>query len=156
MQRMVTAVTTEFHHRIEASRRGKNPTVICQVSSGWVVLGDIQFLRGYCLLLADPVVADINELLEAQRRQFLSDMVVVGDALLEVTDAFRINYSILGNADPALHAHIYPRYMSEPEDARRGPVYLGYSRETLASRPFELDRDHALMAELAEAIRKRV
>lgn len=148
------ALTTIVHQRVEAARRGENPTVICQVSSGWVVLGDTQFLRGYCLLLADPIVADINELIEEQRRKFLSDMVSVGDALLEVTSAFRINYSVLGNADPALHAHIHPRYMSEPEDARRGPVHLGYSRETLASRPFELGRDRVLMAELAEAIQK--
>lgn len=57
--------------------------------------------------------------------QFLSDMSVFGDALLEVTGAFGINYSILGNADPALHAHIHPRYVREPEPARRAPVRLG-------------------------------
>ena len=28
--------------------------------------------------------------------QFLRDMALIGDALLEATDAFRINYEILG------------------------------------------------------------
>ena len=46
-------------------------------------------------------------------------MSTIGDALLEVTDAFRINYAIMGNSDPALHAHIVPRYMSEPEHIRK-------------------------------------
>ena len=120
------------------------------------MLGDQQFIRGYCLLLADPVVAGINELSGQERLQFLGDMTVIGDALLEVTNSFRINYSILGNFDPALHAHIYPRYMSEPEVQRKGPVYLGYSREELSSRPFDLERDRPLMLELAASIEKRL
>ncbi|CAN5814161.1 hypothetical protein BH24DEI2_BH24DEI2_07640 [soil metagenome] len=124
--------------------------------SGWAVLGDRQFIRGYCLLLADPVVADINALTGQQRLQFLSDMTVIGDALLEVTDAFRINYSLLGNSDPALHAHIYPRYMSEPETPRRGPIYLGYTSEELDSRPFDSERDKSFMLALAANIEKRL
>lgn len=152
---MITA-TTLVHQRVEAARTNENPTVICQVPSGWAVLGDSQFIRGYCLLLADPMVDDLNELSGKQRLQFLNDMAVIGDALLEVTDAFRINYSILGNYDPALHAHIYPRYMTEPEKSRKGPVYLGYSREDFASRPFNVDSDQELIVELKEAIQKRI
>ena len=70
-------------------------------------------IQGYTLLLPDPVVGDLNDLSVPQRLQYLSNMSVVGDALLEVTEAYRINYSILGNTDPALHAHIHPRYLSE-------------------------------------------
>jgi hypothetical protein len=47
---------TLIHRRVETARQGNNPTVICRVPSGWVVLGDVQFLRGYSLLLPDPVV----------------------------------------------------------------------------------------------------
>ena len=46
-------------------------------------------------------------------------MATIGDALLEVTGAFRINYEILGNLEPALHAHIIPRYLNEPEDGAK-------------------------------------
>ena len=56
------SVTTLIHERVEAARAGTNPTVICRMPSGWAVLGDAQFLRGYSLLLADPVVADLNAL----------------------------------------------------------------------------------------------
>ena len=130
--------------------------VICQMPSGWAVLGDRQFIRGYGLLLADPVVADINDLSGQERFQFLSDMTVMGDALLEVAEAFRINYSILGNSDPALHVYIHPRYISEPEVSRRGPTYLTYTQEELNSRPFDLERDCPLTQNLATAIRKRL
>ena len=44
--------------------------------------------------------------------------------LLATTGCVRVNYEILGNTDPALHAHIVPRYASEPEDRRRMPIWL--------------------------------
>jgi diadenosine tetraphosphate (Ap4A) HIT family hydrolase len=50
-------------------------------------------------------------------------MAALGDALLEVTGARRINYEILGNSEPALHAHLFPRYDSEPSEFRIGPVW---------------------------------
>lgn len=49
-------------------------------------------------------------------------MALIGNALLELTDSYRINYEILGNSDPALQAHIFPRYMSEPDRFRQHPV----------------------------------
>ena len=95
--------------RVELARRGLSPHVICRLRSGWVVMGDSQFIRGYCLLLPDPVVGSLNDLTLTDRAQFLVDMVAIGDALLAVTNAYRINYEILGNTDPWLHAHIFPR-----------------------------------------------
>jgi diadenosine tetraphosphate (Ap4A) HIT family hydrolase len=46
------------------------------------------------------------------------------DALLRVTGASRINYEILGNSEPELHAHIFPRYANEPEERRKMPVWF--------------------------------
>jgi diadenosine tetraphosphate (Ap4A) HIT family hydrolase len=50
-------------------------------------------------------------------------MALLGDVLLEITGAERINYGFLGNSEPALHAHVFPRYADEPEDPRRGPAF---------------------------------
>ena len=147
---------TLIHQRVRAAQRGENPTAICSVPSGWVVLGDQQHIQGYALLLPDPVVGDLNDLSVPKRLQYLSNMSVVGDALLEVTEAYRINYSILGNTDPALHAHIHPRYLSELEEKRRVPVYVGYNAEERNSRPFDLERDRPLMTTLAASIQRRV
>ena len=38
--------------------------------------------------------------------------------VVRFTDAVRINYAIFGNREPALHAHIIPRYADEPEALR--------------------------------------
>jgi diadenosine tetraphosphate (Ap4A) HIT family hydrolase len=148
-------MTTLIHERVEAARAGTNPTVISRMPSGWAVLGDVQFLRGYALLLADPVVPDLNALDESRRIRFLQDMAILGDALLEVTGAYRINYEILGNSEAALHAHLFPRYMSEPEELRRGPAWL-YAREVRLSVKFDADRDQEMMQQIAQAIRRRL
>ena len=110
--------------RVAQACAGTNPTVVTRLPSGWVVIGDVQFLPGYCLLLADPVVPSLNDLCPAARVQFLQDMARVGDALLKVTGCYRINYEILGNSEPELHAHIFPRYLTEPEERRRMPAWF--------------------------------
>ena len=114
------------------------------MESGWAVIGDVQFLPGYCLLLADPVVSGINDLSILARTQFFNDMARIGDVLLEVTDSYRINYEILGNSEPELHAHIFPRYMAEPEDRRRKPAWF-YDWQN-AVRFSERDHGHLLRA----------
>ena len=113
-----------IEERVAAAREGTNPKVICRMTSGWAVIGDVQFLEGYCLLLPDPVVPSLNDLSREGRVRFLSDMTLIGDALLHVTDAQRINYEILGNSEPELHAHIFPRFAKEPEEQRKMPVWF--------------------------------
>jgi len=82
-------------------------------------------------------------------------MAMIGDALLEVTGAYRINYAILGNTDPALHAHIIPRYLGEPEAFRKGLPW-SYSREYVEAHMFEYEHDKELIQRIAQAIKKRL
>ncbi|MEE1923386.1 HIT domain-containing protein [Pseudomonas sp. 148P] len=110
--------------RVELARRGANDKVICRMPSGWAVMGDVQFLEGYCLLLPDPVVPSLNDLTIEARATYLLDMARLGDALLQATGALRVNYEILGNSEPELHCHVFPRYASEPEGKRKMPVWF--------------------------------
>ena len=115
---------TEIHRQVEAARRGELSRAIARMVSGWAVLGDPQITRGYCLLLPDPVVPDLNALEGDARRQFLHDMAALGDAVLAATGAERVNYEILGNVEPALHAHVIPRHAEEDPELRKKPVWL--------------------------------
>jgi diadenosine tetraphosphate (Ap4A) HIT family hydrolase len=124
-----------IEERVELARRGRNPFVICRMKSGWLVIGDVQPLPGYCVLLADPLVESLNALDEAGRTQYSLDTIRAGDAILAVTDAYRINYETLCNAEPALHTHIVPRYRTEPDDKRRRVPWNAYDWST--SRPFD-------------------
>ena len=109
-------MTTSIHRRVDSLRAGDDPSFVARLSSGWAVLGERQVLPGYCLLLPDPVVPTLNSLTGANRAAFLADMAALGDAVLSVTHAVRINYAIFGNQDPALHAHVIPRYHDEPAE----------------------------------------
>ena len=129
------------------ARRGANDKVIARMPSGWAVMGDVQFLPGYCVLLPDPVVPTLNDLDEARRAEYLRDMVRLGDAILRVTSAERINYEILGNSAPELHAHLFPRYATEPQDLRTGPAWF-YDWATAP------EYDAAIHGELREALHR--
>jgi diadenosine tetraphosphate (Ap4A) HIT family hydrolase len=143
---------TLIHQRVRECRSGTYPKRICQVRAGWVVLGDVQFLRGYSLVLPDPVVPDLNALDEPRRRDFLLAMAAVGDVLLETTGALRINYEILGNQEPALHGHVFPRFRDEPPELRTRPAWF---YDWSAAPPFDAERDRELMQQIADGLRKR-
>jgi diadenosine tetraphosphate (Ap4A) HIT family hydrolase len=118
MKSSLTDPDTVIHAQVMEAREGRLARVVTRLYSGWVVLGERQFVRGYALLLPDPVVPSLNALGAQERTQFLMDMSRVGDALLKISGALRINYAILGNVDPALHAHVIPRYSTEPPQLR--------------------------------------
>ena len=132
---------------VDLARRGEHPAQVCRMKSGWLVLADMQYLSGYCILLADPVVGSLNELGERQRSDFLLDMAKAGDAIQQVTGAYRINYGIMGNSDPALHAHIAPRLFVEPEDMKHNHPWA-YPPEVMFGRPFDAERDAGLIRKL--------
>lgn len=142
-------MSTSIHRAVEAARQGTNATVVTKMPSGWAVLGEKQVLRGYCLLLPDPVVPDLNSLPLGVRSQFLNDMGRLGDAVLAVTGASRINYAIFGNLDPALHAHVVPRFRDEPDTFRTGHPW-GYDWSQAPS--FDPDLDAELLTAIREAL----
>jgi diadenosine tetraphosphate (Ap4A) HIT family hydrolase len=109
---------TAIHRLVERCRAGDYPPLVARLHSGWVVMGERQVFEGYCLLLPDPVVDHLNAFEAAGRAQFLFDMALIGDALLACAAAVRVNYAMFGNADPALHAHVFPRYANEPAGTR--------------------------------------
>ena len=109
---------TAIHRRVNDARAGRDSTVLGRCASGWAVFGQQQFVQGYLLLLPDPVVPDLNALTPERRTQFLLDMSHLGDALVRTAAPLRVNYAIFGNLEPALHAHVVPRYRNEPEALR--------------------------------------
>ncbi|MFI1991998.1 diadenosine tetraphosphate hydrolase [Actinoplanes sp. NPDC020271] len=133
--------------RIGSARRGTNPTVIARLHTGFVALGDSQFLPGYCVLLTDdPTIGSLTDLPRTRRLAFLADMDLLGQAVATVCarldPAFRrINYQILGNLDEYLHAHVHARYTWEPADRSIGPV-SHYPRELRDAPAHQLGPQH--------------
>ncbi|MGW9636001.1 HIT family protein [Nocardiopsis alba] len=140
--------------RIGSALRDKNPTVLRRLEAGFAVIGDVQFLPGYSVLLVDdPAVQRLSELPRSRRLTFLSDMDKLGEAVelacKRLDPAFRrVNLEILGNTDPYLHAHVWPRFEWEPADLVARPVWL-YPRERWSDERYALGSQHD---DLREAI----
>lgn len=111
-------------NRVARIRAGGDPELLLELPSGYAILGKYQPepIRGCCMLLPREVVASPNELRHAERAAFFTDLVLLGDAILAVTGAERINYLVLCNQVPELHGHCVPRFASEePELRAKGP-----------------------------------
>lgn len=121
---------------IGAARQGTNPDVLARMHTGWAVIGSTQHLPGYCLLIHDGTADQLTDLPRPARLAFLEDMLLLGEAVEQACRTAdltfsRLNYEILGNTWPHLHAHIHPRYSWEPANLRTGPVHLyGPTRES--------------------------
>ena len=139
---------TLIHRRVEAARRGELPAVVGRLVSGWAVMGDWQARLTWALLLPDPVVPTLNDLDEAGRTAFLSDMAALGDAVRAATGCARCNYGIYGNLEPALHAHVFARFADEPPEHRHLPP-MSLPESVRHGTPF----DPTVHAPLTHAIR---
>ena len=113
-----------YENRILSAINWTNPMLIKELKGGYAVFGDVQFLPGYCVLLPKKEVNSLNVLSLEEREQFLSDMSILGDAIIQSCTPIRVNYDILGNTDNFLHAHVFPRYEWESEERKKMPVWL--------------------------------
>ncbi|MEN8652010.1 diadenosine tetraphosphate hydrolase [Streptomyces sp. 21So2-11] len=141
-------MTTDWRtDRIGSALRGENPAVLRRLDAGFAVMGDVQFLPGYSVLLVDqPEVRRLSDLPREKRRSFLSDMDTLGEAVERacgrLDSAFRrVNLEILGNTDGFLHAHVWPRFEWEPPGLAGLPVWL-YPRDRWTSEQFALGPQH--------------
>ncbi|MFG0314675.1 MAG: HIT family protein [Phycisphaerales bacterium] len=116
-------------NRVQRILDGEDPQLIAEMPSGYAILGKYQPspITGCCMLLPKlgddgVVVPSPNDLSDEERGQFFSDLTLLGDAILEVTGAERINYLVLCNQVPELHGHCVPRFAQEEPDLRlKGP-----------------------------------
>lgn len=116
--------------RVGTALAGTNPTVLRRLDAGFAVIGDVQHLPGYCVLITDDPAADqLTDLPVERQLAFLAGMALLGRAVATVCarrdPAFRrINLEIQGNTDAFLHAHVTPRYTWEPAEIVGWPAAL--------------------------------
>ena len=108
----------------------EDPSFLARLPGGFAVMGDAQFLPGYSLLLPDdPEATRLTDLPRATRLEYLASLEHLAEALelacKQADPAFRrVNIEILGNTEPRLHAHVWPRYDWEDPELVLGPVWL--------------------------------
>ena len=140
--------------RIGSCVSGENPTLIVKMKSGFAVMADNQFLPGYCILLHYPRVDSLSELSMEERKQYLLDTTLIGDAIELVCKPRRVNYSTLMNTDSFLHTHIEARYDWEPDAYKFRPSWTYPEAERYREEyAFSPEKHGKLQRELAEALK---
>ena len=109
---------------IDRVKGGTFRDFVAELKSCYVILGDQQFYRGYCVLLAKLHATELY-LMPADAARLLSDeMRVVAEAIAAVVNPWKMNYECLGNSEPHVHWHLLPRQETETDELRRGPVWM--------------------------------
>jgi diadenosine tetraphosphate (Ap4A) HIT family hydrolase len=106
--------------RIKQIKAGKNPFFIAELHTGYIVLGDHQRFRGYTLFLCKHNAHELHELDSKTKVEFLEEMSIVAECVWQAFNPIKLNYELLGNGDPHMHWHIFPRYK---DDGVKGPVW---------------------------------
>jgi diadenosine tetraphosphate (Ap4A) HIT family hydrolase len=99
---------------IEALQSGRTSDVVAELKHSWVVLGDAQYYRGYCVILAKTHATELYRLPTNEAHALFDEQIAVGSAIARALNPRKLNYECLGNAEPHVHWHVFPRYESDP------------------------------------------
>jgi diadenosine tetraphosphate (Ap4A) HIT family hydrolase len=77
---------------------------------------------GRCVVSLRHHATELFDLAPELRRAFAEDVSAAAAAIHRAVGAHKMNYEILGNADPHVHCHLIPRQLNEPEP--KAPAWL--------------------------------
>ncbi|GAB3197934.1 DeoR family transcriptional regulator [Nocardioides hungaricus] len=150
---------TDFRQdRVGSALAGTNPTVLRRMRAGFAVIGDVQHLPGYCVLITDDPAADqLTDLTPDRQLAFLEDAAILARAVSSVCRRRdprfrRVNLEIQGNTDAFLHAHVTPRYEWEPADIVGWPAALHHIQGRVTAEHRLGPQHDDLRAELTEEL----
>ena len=112
--------------RIELIKQGKNPHFVKELETGYVVIGDGQYFKGYTLFLAKEHVTELHQMEYETKIKFLEEMSIVQEAVAKAFQAEKMNIELLGNGDAHVHWHLFPRKAGDMQGYGhngRGPVW---------------------------------
>jgi diadenosine tetraphosphate (Ap4A) HIT family hydrolase len=139
---------------IDRIKAGTFRDFVADLGSCYVILGDQQFYRGYCVLFAKLHATELFLMPPDTARLLADEMRLVAEAIATVVKPWKMNYECLGNSEPHVHWHLFPRQASEADELRRGPIWLRPESE----RKVTLDENdrRALIASLRTQIAIRL
>ena len=112
--------------RIELIKQGQNPHFVKELATGYVVIGDGQYFKGYTLFLAKEHVTELHQMEYETKIKFLEEMSIVQEAVAKAFQAEKMNIELLGNGDAHVHWHLFPRKAGDMKGYGhngRGPVW---------------------------------
>jgi diadenosine tetraphosphate (Ap4A) HIT family hydrolase len=107
---------------IDKIRSNSFPDFIAELEYSFVILGDAQFYRGYCALLLKEHMTGLHALDRRVAHGFFDEVLRTASAIVAAVQPVRMNHECLGNQEPHLHWHLFPRHAGD--SMRLEPVWL--------------------------------
>jgi len=107
--------------RIHAIQTHANAHFVCELETGYVVMGDHQHFRGYTLFLCKKHVEELHFLPKDVLQKHLAELALVYQAVYRAFAPDKMNCELLGNGDAHLHWHLFPRVAGDTPQP--GPVW---------------------------------
>ncbi len=107
--------------RIQMIKEETNPYFVRELETGYVVIGDHQYFKGYTLFLCKEHETELFHLDKEFRNNYLAEMALVAEAVAMAFPNEKMNYELLGNGDTHLHWHLFPRRSGDTPG--KGPVW---------------------------------
>ena len=101
--------------RVKLTAAGKYPYLIHEFKHSYLMLGEHQFFRGYCVLVSKGHYKEMTDMPPVIQTEMFQDMMKVSAVLQQVFSPDKMNMCSLGNVVPHVHWHFFPRYKSDPQ-----------------------------------------
>ena len=109
--------------RIDMIKNGTNPYFVAELETGYVVIGDHQYFKGYTVFICKEHYSELSELEPEFQKQFLADMALVGKAVFNTFHPDHVQYELHGKKGTHLLWHYFPRVHGDTPEDEGGPVW---------------------------------
>lgn len=92
---------------------------------------------GFCRVILNRHVAEMTDLLPAERSRLMMTVMKVEQVLRDLLQPDKINLAALGNVVPHLHWHVIPRFVDDPHFPN--PIWGTRLRDTPHPAPADLE-----------------
>jgi diadenosine tetraphosphate (Ap4A) HIT family hydrolase len=136
--------------RVNKIKNGDYPYLIHEFKNSYLVLGEHQYYRGYCVLISKSHHKEMADIPSPEREEIFLEMMNSSKLLQDFFKPKKMNLCSLGNVVEHLHWHFFPRYASDPKFTN--PPWLQMHEFEEAKVSFEECSD--LIQQLKEKLRK--
>lgn len=101
--------------RVKLTEDNKYPYLIHEFTHSYLMLGEHQFFRGYCVLVSKSHFKEMTDMPEKMQAEMFQEMMKVSSVLQKHFQPAKMNMCSLGNVVPHVHWHFFPRYSDDPQ-----------------------------------------
>lgn len=101
--------------RIKLTATGKYPFLIHEFPHSYLMLGEHQFFKGYCVLVSKAHYKEMTDMPSGMQAEMFQEMMKVSSVLQKHFQPAKMNTCSLGNVVPHVHWHFFPRYSDDPQ-----------------------------------------